>query len=167
MSLVTLTEAVEEDIQERTKMKAVMEQDKGKTLKSNQPWKGKFFLNSSKKNTIKCPPKARGNCSHCGKPHFGECRAANNTCFCCGKPGHFIKNCPNNSNKGNSTAGSGQKRPMVQGRVFALTEQDAQAASYVVLGTLNICSKVAYVLFDSGSLHSFISPAFADVLHES
>ena len=98
-----------------------MEQDKGKTVKSNQPWKGKSFLNSSKKNT------ARGNCSHCGKPHFGECCVANNTCFRCRKPGHFIKDCPNNSNKGNSTTRSGQKRPMVQGRVFALTEQDAQA----------------------------------------
>ena len=112
-SLVTLAKAVEEDIQECTKMKAVMEQDKGKTVKSNQPWKGKSSLNSSKKNTTKYPPKAGGNCSHCGKPHLGKCCAANNTCFRCGKPSNFIKDCPNNSNKGNSIAGSGQKRPMV------------------------------------------------------
>ena len=37
----------------------------------------------------------------------------------------------------------------------------------MVSGTLNICSKVAHVLFDFGSSHSFISPAFADVLHMS
>ena len=56
---------------------------------------------------------------------------------------------------------------MVQGRVFALTEQDAQAATEVVSGTLNICSKAAHVLFDSGSSHSFISLAFAHILHMS
>ena len=56
---------------------------------------------------------------------------------------------------------------MVQGRVFALMEQDAQATSDVVSGTLNICSKAAHVLFDSGSSHSFISPAFANMLHMS
>ena len=37
----------------------------------------------------------------------------------------------------------------------------------MVSGTLNICSKAAHVLFDFGSSHSFISPAFADVLHMS
>ena len=37
------------------------------------------------------------------------------------------------------------------------TEQDAQAAPEVVLGTLNICSKTTHVLFDSGSSHSFTS----------
>ena len=37
----------------------------------------------------------------------------------------------------------------------------------MVSGTLNICSKVAHVLFDFGSSHCFISPAFADVLHMS
>ena len=56
---------------------------------------------------------------------------------------------------------------MVQGRVFALTEQDAQAATEVVSGTLNICSKAAHVLFDSSSSHSFISLAFAHMLHMS
>ena len=56
---------------------------------------------------------------------------------------------------------------MVQGRIFALTEQDAQAAPDVVLGTLNVCSKVAHVLFDSGSSHSFESLVSADMLHMS
>ena len=56
---------------------------------------------------------------------------------------------------------------MAQGRVFVLTEQDAQAAPDVVSGTLNVCSKAAHVLFDSGSSHSFVSLAFVDMLHMS
>ena len=37
----------------------------------------------------------------------------------------------------------------------------------MVSGTLNVCSKAAHVLFDSGSSHSFVSPDFADMLHMS
>ena len=56
---------------------------------------------------------------------------------------------------------------MAQGRVFALIEQDAQVAPDVVSSTLNVCSKAAHVLFDSGSSHSFVSLAFVDMLHMS
>ena len=136
-------------------------------MKFNQPWKGKPSLNSSKKSTVQYPPRDVEKCAQCGKLHSGECRAANRTCFRCGKPSHFIKGCPNNSNKGNSTAGSGQKRPMVQGRAFVLMEQDVQAAPEVVSSTLNICFETAHVLFDFSSSHSFISPTFADILHMS
>ena len=137
-------------------------------MKFNQPWKRKPSLNSSKKNTIQYPPRDVEKCAQCGRLHPEECRTASRTCFRCEKPNHFIKlDCPNNSNKGNSTTGSGQKKPTVQGRFFALTEWDAQAAPEVVSGILNICSKATHVLFDSGSSHSFISPAFADILHMS
>ena len=136
-------------------------------MKFNQPWKGKPSLNSSKKNTIQYSPRDVGKCAQCGRLYPEDCRTANRTCFRCGKPNHFIKDYPNNSNKGNSTAGSGQKRPIVQGRFCALTERDAQAAPKVVSGTLNICSKAAHILFDSGSSHSFISLAFAHMLHMS
>ena len=92
-------------------------------MKFNQPWKGKPSLNSSKKNTIQYPPRDVEKCAQCGRLHPEECRTASRTCFRCEKPNHFIKlDCPNNSNKGNSTTGSGQKKPMVQGRFFALTE---------------------------------------------
>ena len=37
----------------------------------------------------------------------------------------------------------------------------------MVSGTLNVCSKAAHVLFDSSSSHSFVSPAFVDMLHMS
>jgi hypothetical protein len=45
--------------------------------------------------------------------------------------------------------------------VFALTEQDAEASSDVIAGTIDICSMPANVLFDPSSTHSFVSPYFA------
>ena len=54
-------------------------------------------------------------------------------------------------------------------RVFALSQQDAQASNIVVVGTITINSHKAHVLFDSGSTHSYISPKFAsrlNVMHE-
>ena len=47
------------------------------------------------------------------------------------------------------------------------TLKDAQAALEVVLSTLNIFSKAIHDLFDFGYSHSFIFPAFVDILHMS
>ncbi|TYK08816.1 ty3-gypsy retrotransposon protein [Cucumis melo var. makuwa] len=54
---------------------------------------------------------------------------------------------------GRCLAGSG-------GRVFATTRQEAKRAGTVVTGTLPILGHYAFVLFDSGSSHSFISSVF-------
>ncbi|KAL0539804.1 hypothetical protein IC582_024025 [Cucumis melo] len=50
-----------------------------------------------------------------------------------------------------------------QGKVFATNKTEAERADTVVTGTLLVLGHYALVLFDSGSLHSFISSAF--VLH--
>ena len=42
-----------------------------------------------------------------------------------------------------------------------MTRQDAQVLNDVVVGTLHVCSFEAYVLFDPGSTHSYVSPYFA------
>ena len=47
-NLVALVEAMEEDVQESARIRTTMEQGIGKTIKYNQPWKGKFSPNSSK-----------------------------------------------------------------------------------------------------------------------
>ena len=67
--------------------------------------------------------------------------------------------------------GSGAPTPSSGGpaRVFALSQQDAQASNTVVAGTITINSHKAHMLFDSGSTHSYISPKFArklNVMHE-
>ncbi|KAH9658001.1 hypothetical protein KPL70_023315 [Citrus sinensis] len=62
----------------------------------------------------------------------------------------------------NTPTNEGQrKKPRVQGRVFALTEKDAEVSNDVVSGTLSLFSREAKVLFDPGATHSFVSCVFA------
>ncbi|KAL7234119.1 hypothetical protein ACSBR1_017668 [Camellia fascicularis] len=53
-----------------------------------------------------------------------------------------------------------KKSAATQGRVYALTREEAEAAPSVVQGTLLISFVLARVLFDSGSTHSFAAPKF-------
>ena len=100
--------------------------------------------------------KAHKTCPRCGKAHSGTCYLESGACFKCGKTGHFIKDCPNLRAKQATNTNGSQQKPKVQGRVFALTKQDAEASPSVVSGTLLVSSQHAQVLFDSGSTHSFI-----------
>ncbi|XP_077242571.1 uncharacterized protein LOC143883093 [Tasmannia lanceolata] len=61
-------------------------------------------------------------------------------------------------------AQSRSDRPRLPGRLHALTHQDAQTVGSVVSGTLPDASSYAYVLFDSGATHSFVSSSYA-MLH--
>ncbi|XP_073152343.1 uncharacterized protein [Henckelia pumila] len=49
-------------------------------------------------------------------------------------------------------------------RVFALTQEEAEKSNDVVAGTILINQSLAYVLFDCGATHSFISKRFAKKL---
>ena len=48
--------------------------------------------------------------------------------------------------------------------MFALMPGDARNNEDVVAGNLIICSLLAYVLFDTGSSHTFVSTQFASRL---
>ncbi|CAA2998901.1 uncharacterized protein LOC111395025 [Olea europaea subsp. europaea] len=96
-------------------------------------------------------------CSKCGRTHRGECLQGKNVCFRCGKPGHIIRDCPTHTQKKDDNSDQNQKG---KARVFALTQQDAEENSNVIEGTLLIANTPAYVLFDSGTTHSFASTTF-------
>ncbi|XP_028108048.1 uncharacterized protein LOC114306926 [Camellia sinensis] len=56
------------------------------------------------------------------------------------------------------------KETLRQGRVLALVPRDVQNIESVLLGIIPICAQNAYVLIDSGSIHSFVSHAFSKKL---
>ncbi|KAI9159757.1 hypothetical protein LWI28_001661 [Acer negundo] len=93
----------------------------------------------------------------CDKKQGGICFRKVGVCFKCRKPGHFIQNCPELK----KDPGAHRKDQKTQGRVYAFTRQEAEASPSVVSGIVPISGHLAFVLFDSGSTHSFVSHTFA------
>ncbi|KAA0054088.1 ty3-gypsy retrotransposon protein [Cucumis melo var. makuwa] len=88
--------------------------------------------------------------------HGGRCLAGSGVCFRCRQPGHTADTCPQKPFETTPHQPSASQ----QGRVFATTRQEAERAGTVVIGTLPILGHYAFVPFDSGSSHSFISSVF-------
>ncbi|KAA0036143.1 reverse transcriptase [Cucumis melo var. makuwa] len=67
------------------------------------------------------------------------------------------------------TSGARQKgvvgRPRQQGKVYAMTQQEAEDAPDVITGTILICNVPTDVLFDPGATHSFVSSIFLTKLN--
>ncbi|KAA0059506.1 uncharacterized protein E6C27_scaffold518G00110 [Cucumis melo var. makuwa] len=101
-------------------------------------------------------------CTSCGRNHRGQCLVGAGVCYQCGQPGHFKKD-------SEGTSGARQKgvvgRPRQQGKVYAMTQQEAEDAPDVITGTILICNVPADVLFDPGATHSFVSSIFLTKLN--
>ncbi|KAA0061226.1 pol protein [Cucumis melo var. makuwa] len=92
----------------------------------------------------------------CGREHGGRCLVESRVCFRCWQPGHTADACPRKPIENTPH----QPSTSHQGRVFATIRQEAERAGTVVTSTLHFLGHYAFVLFDSGSSHSFISSVF-------
>ena len=64
--------------------------------------------------------------------------------------------------RGRGSAPGMQTEARTQARVYAVTQQDADAAPDVVTGIISILDLDAYTLVDPGAAHSFASKNFLD-----
>ena len=64
--------------------------------------------------------------------------------------------------RGRGSAPGIQTKTRTQARVYAVTQQDADAAPDVVTGIISILDHDAYTLVDLGAMHSFASRPFLD-----
>ena len=104
-------------------------------------------------------------CRSCGKDHAeGPCRRLTGACFKCGDMGHMIRDCPKMRSQPQQARGADDRRPRAQGRVYAVTRKEAQNAPAAIEGMISVSNGTAYVLFDYGSKHSFVSPKYVRYL---
>ena len=108
-------------------------------------------------------------CFKCGQEgHISpNCTQQSKVCYNCGKDGHIARFCP--ATKSSPAVMVAPKastsKPTVQGRAFVVTSQKEWNPNEVITGKLILNSEEVYALLDTGSTHSFISPACAQRLN--
>ncbi|XP_073060027.1 uncharacterized protein [Primulina eburnea] len=126
------------------------------------------FTSDPAKGTTSSPSsKEEVKCQNCGFNHTAECRKNSGACFCCGKMGHRIAQCPFPDPRDGPAAGITPNKPKENkpnARVYAITQEEADNSNDVVAGTILIDDIPAYVLFDCDAMHSFMSKRFANKL---
>ncbi|XP_071921887.1 uncharacterized protein [Coffea arabica] len=107
----------------------------------------------------------QANCGYCKRPGqtVDGCWRKQGKCLKCGSSEHQIFGCPKMQDNGTLNArptNSGDSRPKVPTRVYAIDDQPVPDSLEVVEGTLPIFHRLARVLIDPGATHSFVNPTF-------
>ncbi|TYK06356.1 reverse transcriptase [Cucumis melo var. makuwa] len=104
-------------------------------------------------------------CVSCGKSYRVESSSLEGQ----GVESHTVEQPRISTAAGEGTSGARQKRvvgrPRQQGKVYAMSQQEAEDAPDVITGTILICDVLARVLLDSGATHSFVSSMFLTKLN--
>jgi hypothetical protein len=123
------------------------------------------------------PTLTQNNQSSASSTRFPALPSSSNSCFNCGKSGHFIKDCPYpKQNKSNSQKASGStyqgkgnvastqvgKDQKKTGRVYYTQVATTPEGEPVMMGTFSVANHAAVILFDSGASHTFMSKAFVE-----
>ena len=85
-------------------------------------------------------------------------------CYHCGDPGHYASSCPRKAQSGQQGRLAHPRAPL-HGKVNHVTAESAVDAPNVVIGMFMVNSYPATVLFDTGSMHSFITKSFIEQHH--
>nr|GEU57487.1 putative reverse transcriptase domain-containing protein [Tanacetum cinerariifolium] len=84
-----------------------------------------------------------------------------NTCFECGAPGHYLKDCPKIKNQ---YRGNKARIPEARGKAYVLGGGIANPGFNTFTGTFLLNDHHAYMLFDLGADRSFMSNTFSTLL---
>ncbi|XP_061339376.1 uncharacterized protein LOC133286051 [Gastrolobium bilobum] len=172
-TLINQCRAVE-DIHGRQKNRNSKESDSKKSSSSNY-WKNKKYDDKDKNLQVK----QSGNkfkkigsferplipkCIGCGKEHRGPCATGQVICYKCGKTGHYSRDCPRRDVRVaplQMVPTPADSESQTVGRVYAITQQQAEKGPNLVKGTIYINGYDIDVLFDTGATHSCMSDFMA------